>query len=98
MDYDPATKLLAIGMGDEVHLTREVEKSCVLNCQSSWYHSPHVFILDHYQGDTKLPSPRPRHDLEVVDTDTDRRLRAVAVHFGRHGRELVVSYLFHGIM
>ncbi|OBZ69980.1 putative WD repeat-containing protein K04G11.4 [Grifola frondosa] len=68
LDYDVSTMCLAIGVGHEVHITREHEQ---------------------HSRSTRIAAPA---------SNTDLRLRAVAVKFYRNGKNLIVSYMAHGIL
>ncbi|OBZ66279.1 hypothetical protein A0H81_13832 [Grifola frondosa] len=72
LDYDLTTKCLAVGTGQEVHITYEHDSNA-------------------YSGDIKIPAPPPTSGI-------DQRLCAVAIQFHKNGKNLLVSYLAHGIV
>ncbi|OSD00154.1 WD40 repeat-like protein [Trametes coccinea BRFM310] len=51
---------------------------------------------DEYTMTVKLPSPGPDDEI-AGERQADQRLRAMGVHFRAKGKELIVSYLAHGI-
>jgi len=94
MDLEPNVKLLAIGVGNEVHITQDgcLRKTppAAIGCGlMDLHHSPAS-----YTATTKLPRPKyqPRID------DGDFRIRPRSVHFYEGGKRLIVSYLNHGVM
>ncbi|KAI9068142.1 WD40 repeat-like protein [Trametes sanguinea] len=51
---------------------------------------------DEYTMTVKLPPPGPDDEI-AGERQAEQRLRAMGVHFRAHGKELIVSYLAHGI-
>ena len=54
-------------------------------------------VPDEYTMTVKLPSPGPDDEI-AGERQADQRLRAMGVHFRAKGKELIVSYLAHGIL
>lgn len=96
MDYDVQSQCLAIGMGEEVHITHEKARSTSTLCYAIEMCLHWCIFKDVYEGDIVLPSPVNRVDQ---DADFDDRLRAVALQFHhKDNSHLIVSYIAHGVM
>lgn len=94
MAYHARQRYLAIGHGQEVHITKESPvghqgaQCAILEGVIS-----NVSALGRYNGVIKLPNPRK---LEIVSTNDDQRVRPRNIHFDEEGVRIVVSYLNHG--
>ncbi|KAH7920025.1 WD40 repeat-like protein [Leucogyrophana mollusca] len=82
MDLHSSSRELAIGLGCEVHVAKEMTKATYA-----------TFTV--LPEPTALPSRNPDADS---NTNDDIRVRARAVYFFKNSRKLVVAYLNHGIV
>ncbi|KAH9911476.1 WD40-repeat-containing domain protein, partial [Epithele typhae] len=83
MAYDTTTRCLAVGMGGRVYVTRECQRNV-------------------YAGVVSLPDPLSRSgDVREGPTEarsSAKKVIAMDVSFHNEGKNLIVSYVFHGIV
>ncbi|KAI0715186.1 WD40-repeat-containing domain protein [Earliella scabrosa] len=89
--YDKHTRCLAVGVGCDVYITREVEPN--------HYEGACMFPPPPTQPDTRANLRNPGADHSNAPApDRESRVRPVDLHFLRDGRQLLASYLAHGIV
>jgi hypothetical protein len=92
MAFCPKTRRLAMGLGEELHISKAVDNSWLSVFKMSY---KLIFTLDKYATFSILPPPDP---LPNSDPTVDSRVRIRSMHFTRGGRCLLVAYLNHGVM
>jgi hypothetical protein len=92
---DSHTDHLAIGVGSEVHIAKEVSYSTWVSVVVSEGFSNN---LGKYATFKILPMPPELPSPSKPKEQVDNRVRARSLTFKNFGRELVVAYLNHGVV
>ncbi|KAI0362854.1 WD40 repeat-like protein, partial [Pilatotrama ljubarskyi] len=88
---------IQIGVRSEVHcMTYDPLSRCLAIALGNEVYLTREQQRDEYSVSARMPSP-PVDDEQDINADAEHRLRAMGVHFRSHGKELIVSYLSHGI-
>jgi len=93
IDIEPQVKLLAIGVGNQVHISQDGSYGEKHLDDINLYRNSFPDSSEDHTATTRLPPPP-----KVVTSGDIQLIRPRSVHFIGHGKSLIVSYLNHGVV